>query len=140
MHSHDVSGPAPEELPAPPTLAHGADDIFWVAHMHAALDEQGFFPGEEEMEAWVFEDQTMSALLSFQVGTSAVATSACDWASPMLPLMMWAILARRRGAWRKRACATRIPGGTCCALKQLHSVLQRHPSWYASCVGHSSSL
>lgn len=52
---------------APFTLAHGSDDIFWVAHLHAALDEQGFSSGDEEMEAWVFEDQTMSALLTYQV-------------------------------------------------------------------------
>ena len=53
--------------PAPPTLTHGADDIFWVAHLHAALEAHGFHSGDEEMEAWVFEDQTMSALLTYQV-------------------------------------------------------------------------
>jgi hypothetical protein len=67
MAKHAPAGPAVGELPAPPTLAHGAEDIFWVSHLHAALDSQGFHCGEEEMEAWLFEDQTLSALLTFQV-------------------------------------------------------------------------
>ncbi|KAK9815597.1 hypothetical protein WJX72_006548 [[Myrmecia] bisecta] len=50
----------------PPSLMQGADDIFWVSQLHAALLERGFFPGEEEMEDWVFGSQTHSALLTFQ--------------------------------------------------------------------------
>ena len=51
---------------APPTLSLGADDIFWVAKLHSALDEHGYYPGDEEVEAWVFGEQTLSALLTFQ--------------------------------------------------------------------------
>lgn len=51
----------------PPILAHGADDIFWVSKMHAALEQNGYCPGDEEAEVWLFGDQTLSALLTFQV-------------------------------------------------------------------------
>ena len=51
---------------APPMLSLGADDIFWVAHLHAALEEHGYYPGDEEIEAWIFGEQTLSALLTFQ--------------------------------------------------------------------------
>ena len=64
--SSDVNPEASAASGAPPTLALGADDIFWVVHLHAALDEQGYHPGDEEVEAWVFGEQTLSALLTFQ--------------------------------------------------------------------------
>ena len=68
----EATSSPPEEAPAaasaaPPMLAHGADDIFWVAHLHTALDAAGYYPGEEEMEAWLFGEGTLSALLTFQV-------------------------------------------------------------------------
>ena len=54
---------------APPTLTDGSDDIFWVSQLHSALNEKGFSPGDEEMEVWFFGEQTLSALLTFQVGS-----------------------------------------------------------------------
>ena len=45
----------------------GCDDIYWVNHLHSALSSKGYFPGDEEMESWLFGDQTQSALLTFQV-------------------------------------------------------------------------
>lgn len=50
-----------------PALAHGADDIFWVNQLHTALHSKGYHPGDEEMEVWLFGEQTLSALLTFQV-------------------------------------------------------------------------
>ncbi len=52
---------------AAPVLVPGCDDIYWMNHLHSALSSQGYFPGDEEMEAWLFGDQTQSALLTFQV-------------------------------------------------------------------------
>lgn len=51
----------------PPVLMTGVDDIFWVNQLHAALLREGYYPGEEEMEEWVFGDSTHSAMLTFQV-------------------------------------------------------------------------
>lgn len=56
---------------AAPVLVPGSDDIYWVNQLHSALSGKGFFPGDEEMEAWLFGDQTASALLTFQVPSSA---------------------------------------------------------------------
>lgn len=52
---------------AAPVLVPGCDDIYWMNHLHGALANQGYFPGDEEMESWLFADQTQSALLTFQV-------------------------------------------------------------------------
>ncbi len=52
---------------AAPVLGPGSDDIYWVNQLHTALCDKGFFPGDEEMEAWLFGYQTASALLTFQV-------------------------------------------------------------------------
>jgi hypothetical protein len=50
-----------------PTLVMGADDIFWVSTLHAALNEKGYYCGEEEEEDMYFGDGTFSALVTFQV-------------------------------------------------------------------------
>ena len=52
---------------AAPVLVPGCDDIYWMNHLHGALSSKGYFPGDEEMESWLFADQTQSALLTFQV-------------------------------------------------------------------------
>lgn len=57
---------------SPPALTTGADDIFWVNQLHRALDSKGFSPSEEEAEIWYFGEQTLSALLTFQVGIWAI--------------------------------------------------------------------
>lgn len=62
---------APQEgVAAVPVLVPGCDDIYWVNHLHSALSSKGYFPGDEEMESWLFGDQTQSALLTFQVSLS----------------------------------------------------------------------
>lgn len=35
--------------------------------LQAGLLREGCYPGEEEMEDWIFGDQTQSALMTFQV-------------------------------------------------------------------------
>ena len=50
-----------------PVLVVGADDIFWVAQLHAALDQRGVYAGEEDVETWIFGNGTLIALMTFQV-------------------------------------------------------------------------
>lgn len=90
------------------------DDIFWVAHLHAALDEHGYHPGDEEVEAWVFGEQTLSALLTFQAGYLMQLSTPllrCFWC-PATPV--WAGAQATQGleetgvcdadAWRRLLC------------------------------------
>ena len=60
-----------------PVLVPGCDDIYWMNHLHGALASQGYFPGDEEMESWLFADQTQSALLTFQVPSGLQALRFC---------------------------------------------------------------
>lgn len=62
----------------PPTLAPGDDDIFWVNQLQAALLEGGCYPGEEELELWLFGDSTQSALLTFQAMNGLPETGVAD--------------------------------------------------------------
>ena len=52
-----------------PTLAKGADDIFWVHQLHEALVASGYFPDDDEVADWLFGDHTAHALSMFQVRT-----------------------------------------------------------------------
>jgi hypothetical protein len=38
-------------------------------NLQACLLREGYYPGEEEMEDWVFGDGTQSALLTFQAAS-----------------------------------------------------------------------
>ena len=101
---------------APPTLSSGADDIFWVAHLHAALEEHGYHPGDEEVEAWVFGEQTLSALLTFQAGGMIqLQNLSCAASSALQPLC--GLELRRHRGWRRLECVTLMPGGVCSAQK-----------------------
>lgn len=52
----------------PPPLSLGSDDIYWVHQLQAGLMAEGYYCGEEEMEDFIFETGTESAVLAFQVG------------------------------------------------------------------------
>ena len=69
--------PAPSPVGPPPVLAEGDDDIFWVNQLQAGLLRAGFYPGEEEMEDWVFGGGTQSALLTFQAASPSRPLSLC---------------------------------------------------------------
>ncbi|CAL5223600.1 g6139 [Coccomyxa viridis] len=64
-----------------PVLVPGCDDIYWMNHLHSALSSKGYFPGDEEMESWLFADQTQSALLTFQAVAGIPETGVCDSAT-----------------------------------------------------------
>lgn len=51
----------------PPPLSLGSDDIYWVHQLQSALMGEGYYCGEEEMEDFIFESGTQSAVLAFQV-------------------------------------------------------------------------
>lgn len=64
---HTEPGLQPAAAQAAPVLVPGCDDIFWMHRLHGALSGHGLHCGDEEMEAWLFGDQTQSALLTYQV-------------------------------------------------------------------------
>ena len=67
---HQASSAAPAvQTPSgpPPTLSIGCDDIYWVHQLQSALMTEGYYCGEEEIEDFLFESGTESAVLAFQV-------------------------------------------------------------------------
>lgn len=102
---------------APPVLTTGADDIFWVNQLHRALDSKGFSPSEEEAECWFFGEQTLSALLTFQVAISAMYAYAQHMTALVLVEadVMW--LDRRVSGCQKPESVMRTPGSGCWALR-----------------------
>ncbi|GIL66280.1 hypothetical protein Vafri_19872, partial [Volvox africanus] len=60
----EVAKAAPTD--PPPDLVQGDDDIFWLSRLHSALEERGFFPGDDDMENWFFGEGTLAAVLAFQ--------------------------------------------------------------------------
>ena len=68
-------GMQPVAAQVAPVLVPGCDDIFWMHRLHGALSSHGLHCGDEEMEAWVFGDQTQSALLTYQVCVQAMRLS-----------------------------------------------------------------
>jgi len=62
----------------PPDLAIGSDDIFWVNQLHTAMVDAGFYPGDDEIDAFFFGDSTMSALMTFQACEGLPETGAVD--------------------------------------------------------------
>ena len=51
----------------PPPLSLGSDDIYWVHQLQSGLMDQGYHSGEEEIEDFIFESGTESAVLAYQV-------------------------------------------------------------------------
>ena len=72
---HTEPGMQPVAAQVAPVLVPGCDDIFWMHRLHGALSGHGLHCGDEEMEAWVFGDQTQSALLTYQVSLQAMLLS-----------------------------------------------------------------
>jgi peptidoglycan hydrolase-like protein with peptidoglycan-binding domain len=62
----------------PPNLAIGSDDIFWVNQLHTAMVDAGFYPGDDEIDAYFFGDSTLSALMTFQACEGLSETGAVD--------------------------------------------------------------
>jgi hypothetical protein len=62
----------------PPDLAVGSDDIFWVNQLHTAMVDAGFYPGDDEIDAFFFGDSTLSALMTFQACEGLSETGAVD--------------------------------------------------------------
>jgi hypothetical protein len=60
----------------PPTLAKGADDVFWVHQLHEALAAHGFYPDDDEAADWFFGDHTANALSLFQARAACAAAGA----------------------------------------------------------------
>jgi peptidoglycan hydrolase-like protein with peptidoglycan-binding domain len=68
------------EIPSgpPPTLTAGADDIYWMNQLHVALVDEGYYPGDEDIEDFFFGESTQSALLTFQACNSLPETGCAD--------------------------------------------------------------
>lgn len=62
----------------PPDLAVGSDDIFWVNQLHTAMVDAGFYPGDDEIDAFFFGDSTLCALMTFQACEGLPETGAVD--------------------------------------------------------------
>jgi peptidoglycan hydrolase-like protein with peptidoglycan-binding domain len=62
----------------PPDLAVGSDDIFWVNQLHTAMVDAGFYPGDDEIDAFFFGDSTLSALMTFQACEGLSETGVVD--------------------------------------------------------------
>jgi hypothetical protein len=143
-HSQPACAPTAS---APPTLAKGADDVFWVHQLHEALAAHGFYPDDEEAADWFFGDHTANALSMFQaraacaaggspraVGApSPMAAKRCSSASaPIVSFHRFSLRradgnlgARRSGACPRPACATRRPGARCWAAGSSRSSSRR---------------
>ncbi len=65
----------------PPLLAVGADDIFWVAKLHAALDAAGCYAPDEETEDFYFLEGTAAALVTYQAINGLAETGLADEAT-----------------------------------------------------------
>ncbi|GLC56122.1 hypothetical protein PLESTB_001066700 [Pleodorina starrii] len=72
----EVAKAAPTD--PPPDLVQGDDDIFWLSKLHGALEERGFFPGDDDMENWFFGETTLAAVLSFQASERLPETGVVD--------------------------------------------------------------
>ncbi|CAD7697774.1 unnamed protein product [Ostreobium quekettii] len=62
----------------PPCLTIGDDDIFWVAQLQQGLARAGYFPGDDDMEDYVFGEGTLSALLTYQACEGLEETGTAD--------------------------------------------------------------
>ncbi|GFR47646.1 hypothetical protein Agub_g9389 [Astrephomene gubernaculifera] len=72
----EVAKAAPTD--PPPELVQGDDDIYWLSRLHAALEQRGFYPGEEDMENWFFGETTQAAVLAFQASVRLPETGVVD--------------------------------------------------------------
>lgn len=68
------------QVPAgpPPTLTIGDDDIYWMNQLHLALFDAGFYPGDEDIDDFMFGESTQSAVLTFQACNGLPETGSVD--------------------------------------------------------------
>ena len=77
----------PDEAPMeilsgpPPNLTVGDDNIYWMNQLHVALVDEGYFPGDEDIDDFFFGSQTQSALLTFQACSGLEETGCTDEAT-----------------------------------------------------------
>ena len=87
---------------APPHVSLGSDDIYWVNQLQSGLMKQGYYCGEEEMEDFIFESGTESAVLAFQVIDHILCVFFCG-ANPARPrlVLLWLTypLNKKQGIW-----------------------------------------
>lgn len=62
----------------PPTLTIGDDDIYWMNQLHVALFDAGFYPGDEDIDDFMFGESTQSAVLTFQACNGLPETGSVD--------------------------------------------------------------
>ncbi|KAL3139253.1 hypothetical protein ABBQ32_006019 [Trebouxia sp. C0010 RCD-2024] len=72
---------APESQGPPPHLSLGSDDIYWVHQLQSVLMNEGYYCGEEEMEDFIFESGTESAVLAFQACAGVEESGVADEAT-----------------------------------------------------------
>ncbi|PSC70776.1 peptidoglycan binding [Micractinium conductrix] len=65
----------------PPMLTVGADDIFWVTQLHTGLVDLGYYPGDEDIDEFMFGEGTLSALTTMQCCEGLAETGIADEAS-----------------------------------------------------------
>ena len=111
----------------PPPLRLGSDDIYWVHQLQAGLMAEGYYCGEEEMEDFIFESGTESAVLAFQVRKNChlscclsppLQTPANNICFPQLVLKRHCITllfvgSLRLHSWPKSVCCTAFDTGMC---------------------------
>lgn len=62
-------------MPVP--VPSGDDDIFWVSKLHTGLTAAGYFPPDDDLDAWLFGEGTQSALLAYQACEGLPETGVC---------------------------------------------------------------
>lgn len=62
----------------PPTMTIGDDDIYWMNQLHVALFDAGFYPGDEDIDDFMFGESTQSAVLTFQACNGLPETGSVD--------------------------------------------------------------
>lgn len=83
LDNEDVSDAETPVVPTgpPPTLTMGDDDIYWVNQLHVALVDAGFYPGDEDIDDFIFGESTQSALLTFQACSGIPESGMADMAT-----------------------------------------------------------
>jgi len=73
-----VSDPGALPKGPPPPLSVGADDIFWVNQLHTALADEGYYPGDEDIDDFYFGDSTQGAVMTFQACSGLTESGVVD--------------------------------------------------------------
>lgn len=65
----------------PPPLAFGDDNLFWVNQLHTGLVAQGYYPGDDDIEDFMFTDGTQRAVMTLQACEGLVESGVVDEAT-----------------------------------------------------------